>query len=85
MKYRMKRDIDLSELESYGFILTEIWGIEAYIKWHGHIGYLIRKDGSIHKYKDCVWYKEEMKFLKPDMDKLGINNLVEKVCGKDGV
>ena len=76
--YKIKCNVDLGILPLYEFKKINKWGTEVYEKWYKSIGYQIRKDRSIHKYKDIGWYTIERKVNKQDIDRLEINNLVEK-------
>ena len=74
MALRIRDDVDLKELEKYGFKMEMC----IYEKWYKTIGYTIDKDRIIHKLKDMGFYTEEHKIAKQDIQRLGIADLVVK-------
>lgn len=71
---KIRDDVDLEELEKYGFKIEMC----IYEKWYKTIGYTIDKDRVVHKLKDMGFYTEEYKITKQDIQRLGIANLVVK-------
>ena len=76
---KIKDDVDLKELEKFGFEIENSWGIPIYEKWYRTIGYAITRDRAIHKLKDMGVYTDEWKITKQDIKRIGIADLVEKV------
>lgn len=71
---KIRDDVDLKELEKYGFKMEMC----IYEKWYKTIWYTIDKDRIIHKLKDMGFYTEERKMAKQDIQRLGISDLVVK-------
>ena len=74
---KIRDDVDLKELEKFGFEKKISYGGTFYERWYRTVGYSIDKNGILYKLKDLGPYTEEFKITKQDISRLDIADLIE--------